>query len=335
MGQAISTSSLWGAHTLLESASRLKSFETIIDSAFTTGGLGPMLMSHDIAKCLDALCADSNVPLLKLAEAQDHRMSGIMAPLIERSETVADALRVVLMFNCRHAEPLYWTGSMRGDHAALTAWLDRPAEISISQAERMCVLGVFQLVAGFKSALGDAFQPTLIRIRPCWTGTDWPSYFLGVPIEANAPETELLLARACLTQPNPLKRQLHEPPELIAELDRYQEDAKMALLRNDTCSWIRGHLPTGTCDLTQLAARLNCDKRTLQRRFERELSCRFSDLVDDVRAEMCLPLLESGVFPMQAIAEQLGYATSGNFSRFFQRRFGCTPRDWTRLALTA
>ena len=82
-------------------------------------------------------------------------------------------------------------------------------------------------------------------------------------------------------------------------------------------------------------ARLNCDKRTLQRRFERDLFCGFSDLVDEVRAEMCLPLLGSGVFPMQAIAEQLGYATSGNFSRFFRRRFGCMPRDWTRLAITA
>ena len=99
----------------------------------------------------------------------------------------------------------------------------------------------------------------------------------------------------------------------------------MTLLKNDTCSWIRGHLPTGTCDLTQLAARLHCDKRTLQRRIERELSCRFSDLVDDVRAEICLPLLESGV----------GYATFGKFSRFFQRRFGCTLRDWSRLAITA
>ena len=79
----------------------------------------------------------------------------------------------------------------------------------------------------------------------------------------------------------------------------------------------------------------NFNKRTPQPSLQQELSCRFSDLVDDVRAEMCLPLLESGVFPMQAIAEQLGYATSGNFSRFFQRRFGCTPRDWTRLALTA
>ena len=50
----------------------------------------------------------------------------------------------------------------------------------------------------------------------------------------------------------------------------------------------------------------------------------FSDLVDEVRAEMCLPPLESGVFPMQAIAEQLGYAASGKFNRFFQHRFGCT-----------
>ena len=258
-----------------------------------------------------------------------------MTPLSERSATVADALRVVLMFNCRHAEPLHWTGSMRGDHAALTARFDRPAELSITQVERLCVLGVFQLVAGFKSALGEAFQPTLIRIKPTCSETDWPSHFLGVPIESNAPETELLLARSCLTLPNPLRRDVHETPELVLKWERYQEDAKTELLRNDTCSWIRGHLPGGNCDLTQLAARLNCDKRTLQRRFERDLSCRFSDLVDDVRAEMCIPFLESGIFAMQAIAEQLGYATSGNFSRFFQRRFGCTPRDWTRLALTA
>lgn len=335
MGQAVSTSALWGAKQLLGAPSKLENFESIIDSAFMPAGLGPMLLSPDMSKCLDELCLDSNLPLLQLAELQDHRVGGVMTPLIEGSKTVADALRVVLMFNCRHAEPFYWTGSMRGDHAALTAWFDRPAELSITQVERLRVLGVFQLVAGFKSALGEAFQPTLIRIKPTCSETDWPSHFLGVPIESNAPETELLLARSCLTLPAPLRRGVHEAPELVLERERYQEDAKTELLRNDTCSWIRGHLPGGNCDLTQLAARLNCDKRTLQRRFERHLSCRFSDLVDDVRAEMCIPLLESGIFPMQAIAEQLGYATSGNFSRFFQRRFGCTPRDWTRLALTA
>ena len=272
MGQAISTSSLWGSQHLLQSGSRLESFEEIIDSAFKPGGLGPMLMSTDISKCLEVLCADSNLPLIKLAELQDHRVGGVMTPLIERSKTVADALRVVLMFNCRHAEPLYWTGSIRGDHAALTAWFDRPAELSISQADRICILAVLQAVSGFKSALGEAFQPTLIRIKPCWSETEWPTHFMGVPIEKNAPETELLLARSCLSASNPLRRDIHETPELVAERERYQEEAKAALLRNDTCSWIRGHLPTGNCDLTQLAVRLNCDKRTLQRRFERELS---------------------------------------------------------------
>ena len=44
----------------------------------------PMLMSPDIAECLDPFCAGSNFPLLKLAEAQDQQESGVMAPLIER-----------------------------------------------------------------------------------------------------------------------------------------------------------------------------------------------------------------------------------------------------------
>lgn len=334
MGQAISTSALWGVKKVLPHT-YLESFETLVDSAFVPRGLGPMITSTDTVACLDVLCSDSYVPMLQLAELQDHRIAGVMTSMIERSETVADAIRTVLMFNCRHAEPLYWTGSLRGDNVGITGWFDRPAGVSRMQGERLLTLGVFQLVAGFKSALGDAFQPTLIRIKPSASNTEWPSHFLGVPIESDAPETELLLARSCLNRANPLRREVSVTPELIAERERYQEDARKSLLRNDTCSWIRAHLPTGNCDLTQLAMRLNCDKRTLQRRFERELSCRFSDLVDDVRAEMCLSLLESGIYPMQAIAEQLGYATSGNFSRFFQRRYGCTPRDWTRLALAA
>ena len=334
MGQAVSTSAFWGIKRLLPHA-YLEDFETLVEKASVPCGLGPMIMSTDVADCVDALCRDSQAPLLQLAELQDHRIAGVMAPMLEGSKTVADAIRAVLMFNCRHAEPLYWTGSMRGHHVAITGWFDRPAGVSIAQAERLCTLGVFQLVAGFKSALGDAFQPTLIRIKPSASSTEWPSHFLGVPIESDAPETELLFTRSCLAHANPLRREVSATPQLVAERERYQEDAKKSLLRNDTCSWIRAHLPSGNCDLTQLATRLNCDKRTLQRRFEQELSCRFSDLVDDVRAEMCLPLLESGIYPMQAIAEQLGYATSGNFSRFFQRRYGCTPRDWTRLALAA
>jgi len=53
----------------LDLASHLESFETITENAFILGGSGLMLDSPDIAKCLDALCADSNLHLLKLAGA--------------------------------------------------------------------------------------------------------------------------------------------------------------------------------------------------------------------------------------------------------------------------
>lgn len=292
-----------------------------------------MVMAGDAARLLDALCAESDTTLLELAQRQGRDCAGRMLSLIENAETVADAIRVVLMYNCLHAEPLYWTGSMRGDHAALTAWLDRPVDMTVKQAERMVVLGTLQLMSGLLDVLGDSFRPLVIRIKPTQGNVDWPDQFMGVPIDAAATETELLIDRDCLSKDNPSRRNRVCDAEVLETRERYHEEAAVVLLKNDTCSWIRSHLPQGDCDLTHLASRLNCDKRTLQRRFETYLSCRFSDLVDEVRAEMCLPLLESGVFPTQVIAEQLGYATSGNFSRFFQRRFGCTPRDWTHLSL--
>ena len=61
-------------------------------------GCCQMRISPGIAECLDALCINFNLPLLKLVE-QDNRESGDMASLIERSEMVADALRFVLIFN--------------------------------------------------------------------------------------------------------------------------------------------------------------------------------------------------------------------------------------------
>lgn len=333
MGHAISTTALWGAAKLAPSEAYLSQYERVIESAITPRGLTPMLMATDIAHLLDPLCSESESALIQLAAQQDLRCGGVLSALVASAETVADAIKALLRYNCRHAEPLHWTGSMRGDHAAMTAWFDRPAGLDVHQSERMLVLGTLQLVAGFGAALGEAFKPVLIRVKASQFRSEWPEQFMGVPLESDATETELLIDRACLSLPNPRREALPQNVAIMAERERYQDLARADLLRNDTCSWIRAHLPQGDCDLTHLANRLNCDKRTLQRRFEKELSCRFSDLVDDVRAEICLPLLESAIFPTQTIAEQLGYATSGNFSRFFQRRFGCTPREWTRLSI--
>ena len=335
-GYAISTASMWGAQALAPTATAGRNIQLIISRALPGPMQTPMLESQHIARILDVLCADSDEALLRLAERQDERCGGLVGLLLEETPTIAEAVRLLMTFTRLHSEPVYWTGSLRGDYAALTNWIDRPAGVSVKDANRMNVLGILQVVAGYRAILGEAFEVLEIRLQPSALGDSCPREFLGVPIERSSTENEILISRACLTRENPRYKGHQDTHQTLRnELDQCQEALKKEIFRNDICSWIRGHLPAGDCDLTHLANRLNCDKRTLQRRFERELACRFSDLLDEVRAEICLPLVESGAFPMQMIAEQLGYATSGNFSRFFQRRFGCPPSEWSRQGFSA
>ena len=83
MGQAISTSALWGVKRVLPET-YLESFESIVESAFVPRDLGPMITSTDAVMCLDALCGDSYAAMLQLVELQDHRIAGVMTPMIER-----------------------------------------------------------------------------------------------------------------------------------------------------------------------------------------------------------------------------------------------------------
>ena len=333
MGYGVSTSAIWGLGSLSPSPDVTRRCQSMVEAAVHKHHLTPMLDLKEVVGLVDSICVDSDVTMLRLAEIQGRHCGGLMTSMIEGSETVSDALKVLLTFNCLHAQPIYWTPRVRGDHVSFAIWVDRPGGVSVAQSERMAAFGMLQLCAGFSALLGDIFKPTVLRFKPSQAGPDWPSQFMGIPIERDATETEVLISRSCLMRANPLRRpDACKAPEAEAELKRYREQFKADLFRNETCSWIKTHLATGDCDLEHLADRMTCDKRTLQRRFKRELSCRFSDLVDDVRAELCLPLLDSAIFPMQMIAEQLGYATSGNFSRFFQRRFDCTPRQWMRVS---
>ena len=89
-------------------------------------------------------------------------------------------------------------------------------------------------------------------------------------------------------------------------------------------------------DASRVVLIFDCIKRTLQPFLERELPCRFSDLVDDVRAEVCLPLLGSGVGPLAADRQ----ATEPRHLRQHQpvlpaslrlHAVGLDPTDYNRL----
>ncbi|MFZ5560533.1 MAG: helix-turn-helix transcriptional regulator [Pseudomonadota bacterium] len=87
-----------------------------------------------------------------------------------------------------------------------------------------------------------------------------------------------------------------------------------------------GHYPS----LIEMAADEHLSPRTLIRRLREEGSS-YQHLLDSVREELACWLLIQTDLPVEAIAEQVGYADTSNFSRTFRRWLGLTPREF-RLA---
>lgn len=76
--------------------------------------------------------------------------------------------------------------------------------------------------------------------------------------------------------------------------------------------------------LTELASARHVSPRTLKRRLA-EHGTSYQKLLDDLRRERALKLLALETFPLERIAEQLGYSDRANFNRAFRRWLGTSP----------
>jgi AraC-like DNA-binding protein len=78
--------------------------------------------------------------------------------------------------------------------------------------------------------------------------------------------------------------------------------------------------------LPDAAKRASMSPRTLKRRLA-EQGTTFSEIIDDARRQRALLLVEDRRFTLDAIAAQLGYSDTANFTRAFKRWTGKTPGE--------
>jgi AraC-like DNA-binding protein len=81
---------------------------------------------------------------------------------------------------------------------------------------------------------------------------------------------------------------------------------------------------SGTIALAGLAKSLGVSERTFQRRL-REEGTSLQELADQVRSELSLSLLGDSQLSLGEVADRLGYASLGAFSRAFRRWRGISP----------
>jgi AraC-like DNA-binding protein len=119
-------------------------------------------------------------------------------------------------------------------------------------------------------------------------------------------------------------------PELRALLNGYLDRiiaSSETGLRHQIDALIRELLPTGGCSLAVIAEHQFISVRTLQRRLRAE-GLVFEQLVDDVRREQAVALLDDATLQISDVAALLGYVEQSSFSHAFRRWAGTSPRAW-------
>ena len=135
----------------------------------------------------------------------------------------------------------------------------------------------------------------------------------------------IILRAGNLAAPNKLADPLLRPyaHQLLDTIEPPAEATMVARVR----ALIEALLPTGRCSIVQVARSLGVDRRTVQRRLA-DSGETFSSLLDAVRAELAERQVPNPRRSLTEIAEELGFSEPSAFSRWFRRRFGCSPSEW-------
>lgn len=188
------------------------------------------------------------------------------------------------------------------------------------------------MVQVIQLALGADWQPKTIRLQTNnVSGLSNNDFLLSANIEFGAPITAICVPLISLAKPVSHSRQGNSRkgniclPEHTANLSI---DPMVALQQ-----LITGIIQQSKPLRIELAAEaIGTSKRTLQRYLQSK-GTNYSNLVDQARYKIALPLLKDRSISITEISYEIGYSHLAHFSRSFKRTTGMSPRAY-RIALS-
>jgi AraC-like DNA-binding protein len=122
-------------------------------------------------------------------------------------------------------------------------------------------------------------------------------------------------------------RNAEADPDFVTQLRRQLEQAT----RTRSAGFLAGvralielELPKGDCDVDRVAVALGMSRRSFQRRLAAH-GASFSQLQDDARRAVVVPLLLESDRSVERVADLLGFSSSSSFNQWFRQRFDCSP----------
>jgi AraC-like DNA-binding protein len=248
--------------------------------------------------------------------------------IARHSPTVGDALRALVAHFRLHDRGGSVVLDVRDGIARLAYAVHEPGAQAVDQVADFSIAVGCRLM---RDLCGESWRPSVVRLAH---GEPPNSAAYGelfrCRIEFDAPEDSLLFAATWL-----------ERSIARADPGRLEALAREALAneRQDARSWVqrmrpllRAGLACGECSIAQVSTAAGIHRRTLERRL-REEGTTFRELLDDVRHQVAIHLLEKTRLPMTEIADALGFADPAVFSRAFRRWQGVSPSAWRAVHL--
>ena len=220
-------------------------------------------------------------------------------------------------------------------HDSSSAWFCHgpvgTSPIQQSQHELYALMIIIQVI---QLALGSDWHPKRIRLQSRdKSGAKENKYLLKCDIEFGAPITAVEFPLKSLAAPlNKPARKSYTYKAVNCGSTADDSDSFTINLPGDPLialqELIALYIKQSKQPSIELAAELaGVSKRTLQR-FLNSKATTYSDLLDQVKFNMAVPLLNDKSNSITDISLELGYANVAHFSRAFKRITGMSPKDY-------
>lgn len=189
-----------------------------------------------------------------------------------------------------------------------------------------------ELMSVYMMSTGALGVPLVLKeIRLAFPRPDYASYYQGLfhcPVTFNADQNRFSFDASYLYRPlpmaNALARQTYEN-ECRKAYNRLKEQGTLPdKIRHELLSQEEG-IPS----LEVVARRLNVSPRTLRRHLAAQ-GTSYKILVNDMRKEKAMDLLNRTNYPIEKIAAKLGYSDVPNFYHAFKNWTDTTPSSYRR-----
>lgn len=147
-------------------------------------------------------------------------------------------------------------------------------------------------------------------------------------LRLGAQRVEVRMHRSALNQPLP-----SSDPFILTRLDASLEDMLLDMPSTDFTEQVKQRIGAliAQRDVSEemLAERFNMSTRHLRRKLS-EAQTSYEKLLDEVRMEMAMRLIQAGRLNLGHVALQLGFLNPSSFTRAFRRWTGMSPSDFKK-----